>query len=189
MRLKVVTPPASLPVTLAEARAWLRLTDDSEDTLVNSAIKTATDFVERWARRSLLTQTLEMHLDQWPRDGVIELRRPPIQSLTSIQWRYNAISAYQTLDSALYVFDNPDDDRPARITRRYSAVWPFLYGEPDSIVIQYVAGWITVPEEIRTAVLRLTERIFDSRGQSMDSSMSDGVDMLLRPYKVHSVIS
>lgn len=188
-RVTVITPPTDTPVTLTEAKAWLRVTDDAEDSLITSAIKTATDYVERWLRRSLMTQTLQAHWNQWPRDGVIELLRPPIQSMTSIQWRYNASSSYQTLDPNLYVFDCPDADWPARITRRYSAVWPYLYGEPDSILIQYVAGWSVVPEEIRTAILRMVERVFDSRGQSMDGRLSDGVEDLLRPYRVLTVMS
>ena len=60
---KVIIPPKSYPVTRDEAAEWLHVDPSnvvSEDQIIEDLIATATDMVEKYCSRALLTQTLEV---------------------------------------------------------------------------------------------------------------------------------
>lgn len=66
MATKRVTPPAIEPVTLDEAKAHLRVDINAEDSLITRLISDAREWVERFLRRSLITQTWALYLDAFP---------------------------------------------------------------------------------------------------------------------------
>ena len=65
--LRVVTPPASFPVSLAEAKAQLRATDDSNDVLIQALIPAATKFCQSLVQKVFVAQTMEWVLPGWAR--------------------------------------------------------------------------------------------------------------------------
>ena len=60
MRLKVIVPPASEPVSLQEMCAYLRLDCDEEQSLIGQLIKAARQYCEDFQHRAYLRQTLEL---------------------------------------------------------------------------------------------------------------------------------
>ena len=90
MGLKLVSPPAIEPVSLAEAKAQLRLDTDADDVYVTALITVARERVELFLRRALIAQSFEYTLDQFPANkyltyttSFINLPRPPLQS---VEW-------------------------------------------------------------------------------------------------------
>ena len=83
MRLRLKTPPSVEPVSLEEAKNYLKVETADDDTLISSLIKSARELIERYLRKALITQTWEMVLD----DGgsMVVIPRPPLQSVTSIK--------------------------------------------------------------------------------------------------------
>jgi len=77
--IRVVTPPASEPVTIAEAKAQLSIgaSDDSHDTELASMIAAAREEWERDTSIALITRTLEHRLPKFL-DAVILSVRPAI---------------------------------------------------------------------------------------------------------------
>ena len=73
MPLRVVTPPASEPVTLAEAKAHLRLEESVDDVLVQGLITAARQYIEKICWRAALTQTLELELPSFRGEDKLEL--------------------------------------------------------------------------------------------------------------------
>jgi len=67
----LLTPPAAEPVTLADAKAWLRVEHDDDDDVIAALIAGARSHVEAQTRRALITQSWRLVLDRWPRDGRI----------------------------------------------------------------------------------------------------------------------
>jgi uncharacterized phiE125 gp8 family phage protein len=58
-RLRLVTPPASEPVTLSEAKLFLRIEHSDEDAAITRAIASAREAAEQFLKLALLPQELE----------------------------------------------------------------------------------------------------------------------------------
>ena len=74
--LRIVTPPASDPITLAEAKAQLRVSDSSNDVVIQALIPAATRFCQSLVQRVFVVQTLEWVLPCWR--GALEIPVAPI---------------------------------------------------------------------------------------------------------------
>lgn len=81
---KVTTQPVSEPITLQELKDFARIDGTDEDTLLNSFIESARRAAENYLGRALIEQTISLKMDYWP-DGIIELPRPPLISITAVE--------------------------------------------------------------------------------------------------------
>src|SRR5690242_14642320 len=77
----LLTPPAVEPLSLAEAKAFLRVEHDDDDDIIAALIAGARIHVEAQTRRALITQSWRLVRDCWPQDGRIEVRPAPLRSL------------------------------------------------------------------------------------------------------------
>jgi uncharacterized phiE125 gp8 family phage protein len=59
-RLRIIAPPTSEPVSLSEAKLFLRIDHTAEDTVISRAITTAREAAEQWLKLALLPQSLEL---------------------------------------------------------------------------------------------------------------------------------
>mgnify|MGYP000365478232 CR=1 FL=1 len=83
MALTISSEPAVEPISLAEAKAHLRVDTSADDSLITSLIVAARKYFEERTRRSLITQSWKLTLDDFPTE--FTLTRPPIQSVTSVK--------------------------------------------------------------------------------------------------------
>lgn len=83
--IAVITPAAVFPVTLAEAKAHLRVESSDDDTLIGGMIAAATGYAERFMGRTLVDTTYDLVLDTFPtgRRPII-VPRPPLIEVTGI---------------------------------------------------------------------------------------------------------
>lgn len=81
MPASLLTPPATEPLSLAEAKAFLRIAHDDDDAVIASLISAARGQVEALARRALITQVWRVALDAWPTDGRIVPRIGPLRDV------------------------------------------------------------------------------------------------------------
>jgi hypothetical protein len=168
--LTLITPPASEPVTLAEAKAHLRLEIGDDDALVAGLVTAARQHVEDLIAQSLVTQTWQLTLDKFPRysssaiwqqyaDGLwdqripqtelsgrwwpdkasIRLPRPPLQSVSSIQYVASGTGILTTMPSANYLVDA--STRPGRVAPAFGQIWPLLQQQLAAVQVNYVAGY------------------------------------------------
>lgn len=190
LRITVTTAPAKQPVTMDEARAYLRLeTDDiDEDPVIAGDLVAAVDQAETYLGRSLITRTLTWVMDGWPRtkvapwwDGVregsisdmyehersLDVPRPPLQSVTSIKTYDDADVA--TVFAASKYFVDAASDEPGRIVLRDAAETPAPTRVANGIEIIFIAGYgddeAFVPEAIRQGILRMTTHLYENRGE------------------------
>lgn len=144
-----VTAPTLQPVWVGDLKTHLRVDHDDEDDLIAAYALAAVDQVEGYLGRALLTQTWDVWFDAWPADGVLELPRPPLQSVTSVKYT-PAGAAQTTLSSALYKVETGRE--PGRVTLGYGQTWPgetLDVGMP--IVVRMVCGW-TAPESLPAGI-------------------------------------
>jgi uncharacterized phiE125 gp8 family phage protein len=185
MRLKLATAPASEPVTLAEAKAHLRVDISDDDTLIDGLIASARRYFEEAARRALITQTWRLSLDGWPSGDEIELPRPPLQSVTSVIYKDQDGNA-TTWAAANYIVDT--DSEPGRIVLAYGQSWPtgVLY-PANPIQITYKAGYgdagSSVPTQMKQAILLLIGHYYENREDTIAGTTIKAI-----PLGVHSLI-
>jgi hypothetical protein len=82
MSLTLTTPPAYEPITLAEAKAQLVVEHTADDTLIQTYIAAARDYVEKFLGRDLAERTWTWKFDRFPWCD-IELPRDSILTLTA----------------------------------------------------------------------------------------------------------
>ncbi len=85
MNLTVITPPEEEPVSVATAKAHLRVDTTADDALIETYLKAARELCEGLARRSFVTQTFRLVLDDFP-SVPLKLPRPPLQSVDAVTY-------------------------------------------------------------------------------------------------------
>lgn len=188
MSLRLVTPAASAAVSLAEAKAQLRVDASDEDTLITSLVVAATDMAEQQTRRAIMPQTWELALDAFPAE--FELTRVPVSNITSVKYTDYA-GVEQTLDPSAYVLDTSDDYGYAYVRPAYGTEWP---SAREGVKVRYVAGYANaaaVPEPIKQWIKLMVSTMFDNRETESYSSRAVSttvkmqfVDRLLDRYCV-----
>jgi len=211
--LRVVTPPAGLPVSLAMAKQHLRVDNDSDDALISMQIAVATELAESFLNRSLVTQTLSYSIGQtMPNNGPyvgglspvlpltmswpmligrgFDLPRAPVQSVVSLTTTaQNGVSSTLTPDQ----YSAGLNLEPARIR-----LGGYGYGAGfglDVTTVVYTAGYATVtagnvdtstiPAAILQAVLMLTAFLYESRGDTTEGGeWPPVIGRLLWPHRL-----
>jgi len=181
------TAPATSAVDLQQAKQWLRVSDSdvADEAVVVGLLQAAVEACEMYTGRALITQTWTAFLDAWPRvpssddywEGVkqgpetmlfnpargLELRRGPLQSVTSIT-SYDDSDAATVYAASSYFVDTVTN----RIVLRTSATPPLPTRVANGIKIIYVAGYgddpDDVPETLRQGVLAYTAHLYEHRG-------------------------
>lgn len=134
----LVIPPAILPVTLAEAKAHLRVDHSDEDALIEGLIAAATDHLDGWdgvLGRALVEQTWRQDFDAF--GPFLLLPLAPVISITSVGYT-DAEGSPATVDSGSYALKTDEGGRP------YIAFDGVSVSGPVSVT--YVAGYATIPE-------------------------------------------
>lgn len=85
MNLTVITPPEEEPVSVATAKSHMRVDTTADDALIETYLKAARELCEGLARRSFVTQTFRLVLDDFP-SAALKLPRPPLQSVDAVTY-------------------------------------------------------------------------------------------------------
>lgn len=162
MTLMLIAGPAEEPVTLAEARAHLRLDADGEDTLLGALVTAARTALEAETRRAFVTQSWRLLLDDWPAKP-IRLPLAPVQSVTAVTVATMS-GAMVPLDPAFYEVDAKGE--PPRIAAKRGQAWPMPATRLAGIAVDFTAGYgaaAAVPAPLKQAVLLLAAHWFENR--------------------------
>lgn len=183
MGIRIVTPPATEPVTLAEAKLHLRVDGTDEDALITRLISAAREQAEQELDRSVAPQTLQLMLDAFPA-GAIRLPRGPVISVTSLQYVDEA-GVLQTVGGANYALDDAQID--AWLLPAYGFDWPATRDEANAVRVTYTAGWASCPAAVQQWVLLAVGTLYASREADTDRpALPQGfARALLDRYRVH----
>jgi uncharacterized phiE125 gp8 family phage protein len=100
----LLTAPATEPLSLAEAKAYLRVETGDDDAVIGALIAGSRIHVEAQTRRALITQSWRISVDAWPDDGRLMILPAPLQALTAARV-YDFDNAAYALDTAAFVLD------------------------------------------------------------------------------------
>lgn len=188
----LVSAPASEPVTLSEAKAFVKQDGNDDDALITSLIATARRACEEFTKRAFITQTWKLVLDRFPLDEdadelefmlglasprAIQLSRQPIQSITSIKTT-DTTNSQTTVAPATYSLDQSG----GRVLLNDGYSWPSNLRADAAVEITTVNGYgdaAAVPEPIKQAILQYVGTMYCSR---QCGSLPDGAKDLLGPY-------
>lgn len=149
----LVTAPAELPVSLAEAKLAVTEEGTAWDSAFNDIwIPAATSQAEGRTGRALVTQTWKLTLEAFP-CGAVALPYPPLQSVSSIKY-LDPDGALQTLADSEYQVVN--DELIGFVQPAYGKSWPSTRTYPGAIQIEFIAGFgaaADVPRDIKNWIL------------------------------------
>jgi uncharacterized phiE125 gp8 family phage protein len=195
MAYKIITSATVEPVSLAEARAHLRIEpfgspeSHPDDLYVSALISVAREWCEQYTGRALASQTIEMALDDFPEDA-IELPLTPVTSITSVKY-IDGDGIEQTLSNTYYGLD--DYSQPNWLLLKSGFEWPDTNGGANNIKIRMVVGNTSanIPKPITAAMLLLIGNLYENRtedqiatARASFNSLPLGVYNLLQPYRL-----
>jgi len=178
-------PPSVEPVTLAEAKAHLRVDASDDDAYILGLITTAREWCEEYLDRTLVSTQWVMRLDKFPDDGTmdVELPRPPVVSsgtATAVSVTYTAENGgTQSWSSASYRVDRAST--PGVVRTLYGQTWPPHLQDDNAVTVTWWGGYgpsgSSVPAAIRHAILMLVGHWYDgSRSGVLTGSISKEVE-------------
>jgi uncharacterized phiE125 gp8 family phage protein len=180
----LVAPPKVEPVSLAEAKAHLRVTHNEEDALIGALIASARRVAEARTGLSFITQEWLVFRDGWPEAGVIDIPLAPVLSVEELAV-FGEDDQKAVIEPAHYVVDSAS--RPARLMLRGSRIWPRPGRRVNGIGIRVRAGYGTlpasVPAALRQSVLMLVAHYYGARGEEAEPGLPVSLDALLSVFR------
>lgn len=174
MVLMPLGTPAIQPMTLADAKAHLRVTHDAEDALIAELIAAAGRFLTEDTGLALTHQDWRLSLSTTPTCPVA-LPRHPVASVITVTI-YAADGTPTTLDGSAYRLDLMA--RPATLTLEQGAA----PAGTDNMEIDFRAGFgatgLEVPDTLRRALLALVAHWYEFRAVYDASDQPVSVPML-----------
>lgn len=194
--LSLVTAPATLPVTVAEMKAYLKVDGSDEDTLIEALINVAVERVEQYIDKKLIKQKWAVYFDHFPCtkkkdmwvDGVIDasvasvlggaspIINLPIGVMMSLE-EFNTYADDDVKVSSSVSDFTVDTEGPfGRVCLKQGGVWPttVLRGMNGIEIIGffgYGEAASDVPNAIKNAIKVLVGKLFEDRGDDKDGEM------------------
>lgn len=178
------TPPLAEALTLADAKAHLRLDTDDEDDLLQGLIRVAREHLERTTGLCLLKQGWRLVLDSVSEDGVIQIAKGPVQSIETV-------TVYDAAGEAVpLALDGLLLDGGARPARLMLGVKPGAMRALNGIEIEFTAGFgesgAEVPDTLKRAMLMHVAQMFAFRGavavEDQPADVPAGYERLVAPF-------
>jgi uncharacterized phiE125 gp8 family phage protein len=187
----LLTAPAAEPLSLADAKAYLRVAHDDDDDVIAALIAAARIHVEATTRRALINQTWRLTRDAWPRSGRIAVLPAPLQTLSAVRV-YDSDSIALTLDLQSFVLDTAS--APGVIS---FAPWSLtvpgraVAGIELDVAVGYGAADSDVPAPLRQAVRMLVAHWYENRAVATIGEgaalLPVSIAALVAPYRVASL--
>tara|TARA_R100000005_G_scaffold95320_1_gene76353 strand:- start:134 stop:757 length:624 start_codon:yes stop_codon:yes gene_type:complete len=203
MKLVRNTLPATEPITLNDTKAYLKVENSADDTLITSLIKAAREEIEEYTGLIIISQVWTLYLNQFPYhedqiwwDGMrelpidfynksskIELPKRPVQMVNHIK-TYSDSDVATTIPTSDYQVSTYAAPNPeySVITLRDGKTWPTFTRNQDGIEIQFMCGYgnSAIPENLKQAIKILVAYRYCNREAT---GMTQEIMNILNSYK------
>ena len=188
--LVLVTPPVEDPVSVADFAAYQRIDDVTEPGLAE-LISAATQWVEGYLAKQLVTAKYSLTLDDFPYgSGTIFVPRPPLDSVNQVQY-VDPAGTTQVLDPSDYDVDSAGGNNLARLVPAGCGRWPDTEScTINSVQVDFDAGYglaADVPEIFKQAINLLAGHWYCHRSAVSDKQTYEvpfAVTAMLSPRRV-----
>jgi len=185
----LITPPSEFPVTLDEVKLQLNITGNEDDALLTTLIGTATEFVEKYLGRVLVTQTWGLFLSNFPIGNFISIAKRPLQSVTSVEYYpsdWNKSDPRLIFSNTNYLVTTATQGRDAGIELFSDSSWPNTYNIRQAILITFVAGQEPedIPVAIKQAIMMIVAYLYENRGDCDCCNLPQEIYAILNQYRI-----
>lgn len=147
----------------ADLEKFLQIDVTAEpDAAITAYLQSASTIIETYCNRVFASGTVTAE----PHDGggaAVFLRQPPVTAVATVV--ENAV----TLVAADFMFYS--DGRVVRLSAGYPSVW---FWKPQTVVVTYTGGYMTIPFDVRDVCVRIAARAFQSGAAFAASPASGG---------------
>lgn len=177
----------AFPVSVDEAKSFLRISHDRENIEIHQMVQAATYALKTALGRDLLSTGWRMMVDRFPRGGApIHITRAPVLSVEEI--------AYFTPDGERIALEPDDDFTVTRLNDmdgaylfpKLGASWPAVIARDTIVAVDFTSGFAAVPAELpapfRQAILAYVTHCYENRSAAGFSSAE--WDAAVRDHKV-----
>lgn len=185
----LLTAPAVEPLTLAEAKVFLRVETNNDDDTIAALIAGARVHVEAQTRRALITQCRRLTLDAWPADGRLAILPALLQAVTAARV-FDVANAMYAVDTSVFVLEK---GASALIFVPWALPMPGRANAAIEIdvTVGYGDAASNVPEPLRQAVRLLVAHWYENRGLAAVGHevavLPATVAALIAPYRMLSL--
>ena len=180
MSMQLITEPVIEPVTLDEAKLFLRIDTPDDDVLLASLITASRRLIEQATRNCLLQQTWRFGFDVWPSSLMLRLPLAPLLSLSAVTVMDGAGNRMAQNLANFQI--NPTSMPP---TVQSKSMPPISAASEGGIQLAAVFGYGTtatsVPQALRVSVLMVLSQFYETRGLG-DSTLPASVRTLIAPF-------
>ncbi|MCE3262621.1 MAG: hypothetical protein K0R43_1700 [Pseudoduganella sp.] len=159
MTTRLITPPATPALSLADAKDALKIDTSDQDAQVEAWVAGITAHAEHLTGRAFVTQTWRVTLDAFP--DAIELAHPPISAVSSVKF-IDTNGVLQTLDPQDYVLDK--ESEPGYVVPAPEKSWPSTASQINAVKVEYTCGYgvdTDIPESIRLYLIAKLREQYD----------------------------
>lgn len=186
----LLAAPAVEPLSLDEAKAFLRVEHNDDDALISALIAASRIHVETETRRALITQSWRIVFDDWPECGRLPVRPAPLRALTAARV-YDVQGSAHVIDLQAFVLE---------LGASELAFMPWVLMQPTRIaagveldvMVGYSDTALNVPEPLRQAMRLLIAHWYENRGlvgndSTKGAALPRSVAALIAPYRMLSL--
>ncbi|AIL64494.1 Phage gp6-like head-tail connector protein [Rickettsiales bacterium Ac37b] len=167
--IKFLSSPNILPVSLEEAKLYLRIEHNYDDNFILNLIRCTYDTAINYTKLSLFTGILQVTL---PKTGIyVNLPYGPIQEIKSVKIINN--NSFIELKKSDYTLQPDHNTLHIRDTYHSPSVITYQAGFGDKV--------LDIPPAIRQAMLMHLAALYDNRGGEL--SMPESVKLIYNSYK------
>ncbi|MBB5050548.1 putative phiE125 gp8 family phage protein [Afipia massiliensis] len=177
----LVTAPAAEPLSLTDAKNFLRVEHGDDDAIITSLVSAARNHVEALTRCALITQTWRLVLDRWPDGGRIAPRIGPLRTLTAVRV-FDPAGEASVIDPDIFVVDVA-----AGVLAAPAWSLPVPGRSVAGIELDIEVGFgaaSDVPQTLRQAIRMLVAHWYENRGL-----IAIGSSVAMMPASVNAMIS
>ncbi|MGH6770074.1 MAG: head-tail connector protein [Xanthobacteraceae bacterium] len=187
----LLTPPVVEPLSLADAKAFLRIEHADDDAVIAALIAGARSHVEAGTRRALIAQTWRLVRDRWPANGRIAVLPAPFIEVL-VARVIDEDGTAQAIDVEAFAVD-------AAAAPAVLAFVPWSMPPPGKRVggieidvsVGYGAAAADVPAPLVQAIRLLVAHWYENRGLiavgQVVAVVPSAIAALIAPYRVLSL--
>ncbi len=186
MPLSLITAPVGQAMDLAVVKLQCRVDadfTDEDDYFADVLIPMAADRAEIDTRRALLgPQTWDYVLDEFPREGYLEIPKPPLVGVTFVRY-VDTGGVTQTMTvGTQYLVQAPAGPRckRGRIALPFATIWPITLRQMGAVTVRFVAGYgdaSTLPPLLRMGMLLDTGTLYENRESILTGAREQAIPL------------